>query len=171
MLMKARERWHCTNPACGCQVVVEISGKVEGLPPRCACGEIMEKKYTSPVSAYLDFLRVEEPVGVRTALREIDHARNQYKCIPQQGARSGSGSARRSIENVGGLALLLVVALLVLGAYLIEDQFTNPLASQSPGVFAAAVLLSNVVRVDSTTEEILRKRSPRRQCVHRLRPR
>jgi hypothetical protein len=66
MLMKARERWHCTNSACGC--------KVGGLHPRCACGEIMEKKYTSPVSAYLDFLRVEEPAGVRTALREIDHA-------------------------------------------------------------------------------------------------
>jgi hypothetical protein len=74
MLMKARERWHCTNPACGCQVVVEIGGKVEGLHPRCACGEIMEKKYASPVSAYLDFLRVEEPAGIRTALREIDHA-------------------------------------------------------------------------------------------------
>ena len=56
------------------RAVVEIGGKVEGLHPRCACGEIMEKKYTSPVSAYLDFLRVEEPAGVRTALREIDHA-------------------------------------------------------------------------------------------------
>ena len=57
MLMKARERWHCTNFACGCQVVVEISGEVEGQNPRCACGEIMRKKYVSPVFTYLDFLR------------------------------------------------------------------------------------------------------------------
>jgi hypothetical protein len=40
---------------------------------------------------------------------------------------------------------LLVVALFVLGAYLIEDQFTNPLASQSLGLFAAAVLLASAM--------------------------
>ena len=57
MLMKARERWHCTNTECGCQVVVEIGGEVEGQNPRCACGGIMRKKYASPVFTYLDFLR------------------------------------------------------------------------------------------------------------------
>jgi hypothetical protein len=31
MLMKARERWHCTNLACRCQVVVEISGEARPL--------------------------------------------------------------------------------------------------------------------------------------------
>lgn len=40
---------------------------------------------------------------------------------------------------------MLVVALFVLGAYLIEDQFTNPLASQSLGLFAAAVLLASAM--------------------------
>jgi hypothetical protein len=74
MLMKARERWHCTNPACGCQVVVEIGGQVEGQHPRCACGEIMEKRYPSPVSAYLDFLRFEEPADVRIGSHEVHHA-------------------------------------------------------------------------------------------------
>lgn len=59
MLMKIRERWHCTNSECGCQVVVEISGQVEGQNPRCACGAILRKKYTSPVFTYLDFLRVD----------------------------------------------------------------------------------------------------------------
>ena len=63
MLMKARERWHCTNPACGCHVVVEIGGEIEGQNPRCACGGIMRKKYTSPVFTYLDFLRIEDPVA------------------------------------------------------------------------------------------------------------
>ncbi|MGA2427838.1 MAG: hypothetical protein ABSH13_04985 [Candidatus Acidiferrum sp.] len=66
MLMKARERWHCMNPACGCQVIVEIGGEIEGRNPRCACGEIMKKKYTSPAAAYLHFLRIEEPAGVHS---------------------------------------------------------------------------------------------------------
>ena len=57
MLMKARERWHCTNTECGCQVVVSIGGEIEGQNPRCACGGIMRKKYVSPVFTYLDFLR------------------------------------------------------------------------------------------------------------------
>jgi hypothetical protein len=63
MLMKARERWHCINPACGCQVVVEIGGEIEGQNPRCACGGIMKKKYNSTVFSYLDFLRAEEAVA------------------------------------------------------------------------------------------------------------
>jgi len=36
---------------------VEISGEVKGQNPCCACGEIMRKKYVSPVFTYLDFLR------------------------------------------------------------------------------------------------------------------
>jgi hypothetical protein len=70
MLMKARERWHCSNVSCGCQVVVEISGEVEGQNPRCACGGLMRKKYTSPVFTYLDFLRIEEPAATVHASRE-----------------------------------------------------------------------------------------------------
>jgi hypothetical protein len=48
-------------------------------------------------------------------------------------------------ELLEGLALLLVLALLVIGAYMIEEQFTNPLASQSLGLFASAVLLSSAM--------------------------
>jgi hypothetical protein len=66
MRMKAKERWKCMNPACGCQVVVEIGGEVEGRNPRCACGEIMKKKYTSPAAAYLYFL----PLGDRESAAE-----------------------------------------------------------------------------------------------------
>lgn len=61
MLMRAKERWLCVNPACGCQVVVEISGEIHGQNPRCACGGIMKKKYTAPAFAYLDFLRLDKP--------------------------------------------------------------------------------------------------------------
>ncbi len=60
MLMKAKERWHCLNSQCGCQVVVELSGHVEGQNPRCACGAPLKKKYASPVFSYLDFLRDDE---------------------------------------------------------------------------------------------------------------
>jgi hypothetical protein len=61
MLMKAKERWLCLNPACGCQVVVEISGEIHGQNPRCACGEIMKKKYAAPSFSYLEFLRIDTP--------------------------------------------------------------------------------------------------------------
>jgi hypothetical protein len=61
MLMKARERWNCMNPARGCQVVVEIGGEVEGCDPRCACGEIMKKKYTSPTLHTCTFFVSKNP--------------------------------------------------------------------------------------------------------------
>src|SRR5882762_5444348 len=37
MIMKSGERWHCLNPACGCAVVAESNGEIEGQNPRCAC--------------------------------------------------------------------------------------------------------------------------------------
>lgn len=68
MRMKSKDRWHCTAPACGCEVVVETEGNTEGQNPRCACGAAMKKKYAAPVLAYLDFLHLEEPQ--RAAARE-----------------------------------------------------------------------------------------------------
>jgi hypothetical protein len=70
MLMKAKERWHCVNLACGCQVVVEVSGEIQGQNPRCACGGIMRKKYASPAFSYLAFLRIDEPPAAQAALKE-----------------------------------------------------------------------------------------------------
>ena len=60
MRMKSEDRWHCTNPACGCEVPVERSGSEDGKNPRCSCGAAMKKRYVSPVLNYLDFLRIEE---------------------------------------------------------------------------------------------------------------
>lgn len=65
MVMKSGERWHCINPGCGCAVLVEASGEVEGQNPRCACGSIMKKGYSPPVFRYLDFLQSPEPEPVR----------------------------------------------------------------------------------------------------------
>jgi hypothetical protein len=61
MVMKSGERWHCMNPACGCAVLVEADGEVEGQNPPCACGGIMKRDYSPPVLRYLDFLRFPEP--------------------------------------------------------------------------------------------------------------
>ena len=60
MVMKSGERWHCINPACGCVVVVEAHGEIEGQNPRCACGSAMKKDYCPPVFRYLDFLKFPE---------------------------------------------------------------------------------------------------------------
>jgi len=61
MVMKSGERWHCTNAACGCSLLVETSGEIEGRNPRCACGSVMKKVFSPPVFRYLDFLQFPEP--------------------------------------------------------------------------------------------------------------
>jgi hypothetical protein len=71
MLMKAKERWLCVNPACGCQVVVEVSGEIHGQNPRCACGGIMKKKYAAPSFAYLDFLRLDKPPAAEAPMPKL----------------------------------------------------------------------------------------------------
>jgi hypothetical protein len=48
---KPEDRWHCTNPACGCEALVESGGSVEGKNPRCSCGAAMKKKYAPPMLA------------------------------------------------------------------------------------------------------------------------
>jgi hypothetical protein len=58
------QRWHCSNPECGRELLLETTGEIEGHIPRCVCGGAMKKKYAPPVLSYLDFLRLEEPVAV-----------------------------------------------------------------------------------------------------------
>ena len=60
MRMKTEDRWHCTNPSCGCEVLVETSAGSNGANPHCSCGGVMKKKYASPMLTYLDFLHLEE---------------------------------------------------------------------------------------------------------------
>ena len=67
MRMKLEDRWRCTNPACGCEVLVASGDSEDGKNPRCSCGAAMKKRYVSPVVTYLDFLKLEEipTVGAR----------------------------------------------------------------------------------------------------------
>jgi hypothetical protein len=65
MIMKTGELWHCSNPACRCEVLVQSSSVSEGSNPRCVCGAPMKKKYAPPSFTYLEFLRVEGPVALR----------------------------------------------------------------------------------------------------------
>jgi hypothetical protein len=61
MVMKSGERWHCSNAACGCSVLVETTGEIEGRNPRCACGGVLKKDFSPPVFRPLDFLQFSEP--------------------------------------------------------------------------------------------------------------
>jgi hypothetical protein len=71
MNMKSGERWHCTNPACGCTVLVETNAKLEGENPRCSCGGAFKKNYSPPVFRYLDFLHLDGPaVSPQTSVKE-----------------------------------------------------------------------------------------------------
>ena len=42
------QRWRCQNDACGCEITVMVSSKLEGDNPRCSCGSVMKKPYTKP---------------------------------------------------------------------------------------------------------------------------
>ena len=70
MLMRIGERWHCANPACRCEVLVQESGKIEGANPACACGGAMTRKYAPPQLTYLEFLRCEHAPSAGAKARE-----------------------------------------------------------------------------------------------------
>ena len=65
MIMRNGEEWHCTNPACHCEVLVQLASQIEGSNPRCVCGAPMKKQYAPPNLTYLEFLRVEDPIPAR----------------------------------------------------------------------------------------------------------
>jgi hypothetical protein len=70
MIMKIGEHWHCMNPACHCEVLVQSNGDIDGSNPRCVCGAPMKKKYSPPSLTYLEFLRVENPASSQEAARK-----------------------------------------------------------------------------------------------------
>lgn len=70
MIMKIGEQWHCTNPACHCEVLVQANSNIEGCNPRCICGAPMKKNYVPPHITYLEFLHVEEPVSAPGSSRK-----------------------------------------------------------------------------------------------------
>lgn len=51
----------------------------------------------------------------------------------------------RAIRTFGGQALVLTISLLILGVYLIVNEFKNPLSSQSIGLFTAAFILATAM--------------------------
>jgi hypothetical protein len=62
MVLHSGERWLCTNPNCGCSVVVDRGTAQDGANPRCSCGSILKKEFKPPVLSYLDFLRLDLPL-------------------------------------------------------------------------------------------------------------
>jgi hypothetical protein len=70
MIMNIGEQWHCTNPACHCEVLVQTRSELEGSNPRCVCGAPMKKRYAAPALTYHEFLRVEELATARECFRK-----------------------------------------------------------------------------------------------------
>jgi hypothetical protein len=70
MSTKIGEQWHCTNPACRSEVLVQLSSPAGVGNPRCACGAPMKKKYSPPTFTYLEFLRVTDPASTRQGSRK-----------------------------------------------------------------------------------------------------
>jgi hypothetical protein len=70
MIMKTGELWHCTNPSCRCEVLVQSGSDTEGSNPRCVCGAPMKKTYAPPNFTYLEFLRIEDPIPARVGSRK-----------------------------------------------------------------------------------------------------
>jgi hypothetical protein len=64
MEMKSRKAWYCTNPQCQREIWLETGAESEGGNPRCSCGGILRKNDLPSFSAYLGFLRTEEPASV-----------------------------------------------------------------------------------------------------------
>lgn len=71
MLTKTGERWHCTNPACHSEVLVQRNSSCEEANPRCTCGAPMKKNYSPPHLTYLEFLRVELPDPAAEPSRKV----------------------------------------------------------------------------------------------------
>jgi len=69
MIVKSGEQWYCTNPACHCEAAVQ-SNTIEGNNPHCVCRPTMKKNYAAPHFAYLEFLRVADPVAVPEGSRK-----------------------------------------------------------------------------------------------------
>jgi uncharacterized membrane protein YbhN (UPF0104 family) len=63
----------------------------------------------------------------------------------------------RAIRTFASLALVLALGLAILGVYLINDEFRNPLASQSIGLFAAAFVLATAMTLLMELSQMVRR--------------
>jgi hypothetical protein len=62
----------------------------------------------------------------------------------------------RALRTFSGQALVLTLSLVLLGIYLIADEFKNPLSSQSPGLFAAAFILATAMTLLTELSQLFR---------------
>ena len=60
MLVRSRDLWHCTNPACLAELSIGTSRDAEVDRVYCVCGAVMKKYYHPPVFRYLDFIGEHE---------------------------------------------------------------------------------------------------------------
>ena len=49
MRMRRNDRWRCSNPECGGEILVLANAKAfSATNPRCSCGNLMRKPYITP---------------------------------------------------------------------------------------------------------------------------
>jgi uncharacterized membrane protein YbhN (UPF0104 family) len=63
----------------------------------------------------------------------------------------------RAIRIFGAQAVVLTVSLVLLGGYLIADEFKNPLSSQSVGLFVAAFILATAMTLLLELTQLFRR--------------
>src|SRR5271170_6154676 len=110
MLMKARERWHCMNPGCGCQVVVEIGGEVEGNIRAARVARLWRENTPRTCLLIWIFFASKSPPQHKRNHTGYTMRNTSVDALP--GIASGETLVARggALRTFGGLALLLVVA-------------------------------------------------------------
>ncbi len=70
----------------------------------------------------------------------------RYSAASRHSSPRRSLSARGQLLNTfAGIWFCLTILLLALGGYMIEEQFSNPVASESAGLLFAAVLIATAI--------------------------
>jgi hypothetical protein len=82
--------------------------------------------------------------------------RNTWRALAQAQPAGAFALRGRAIRTFACPALILAASLLFLGVYLIADEFRNPLASQSIGLFAAALVLATAMTLLADLTQLFR---------------
>jgi hypothetical protein len=84
---------------------------------------------------------------------------NVWRVLTHAQPASAFAVRGRAIRTFASMALILTAGLMVLGVYLIADEFRNPLASQSIGLFAAAFVLATAMTLLIDLTQLFRNNS------------
>jgi hypothetical protein len=99
MMMKTGEHWHCSNPSCHCEILLQSGSALDECNTLRVCSAPMKKKYAPPSLTYLEFLRIDDPSSrVRDPARD-EHARGN-SCPRRRSPRQTFGHSRGVDPNL-----------------------------------------------------------------------